>query len=98
MSRSLGDECGHKAGVSSEPDITVINLSSKDKAIVLASDGVWEFLDGKAVLDIIKPHYTSNNVDNACEVLVKKSNENWNNEDVVVDDITVITIFLEIEK
>ena len=79
-------------------DIEIQELNSSDKIIVLASDGVWEFLEGKDVLEIILPFYKKKNVDNACEVLVRKSTENWNQEDVVVDDITVIAVFLDIPK
>lgn len=44
MSRSLGDMIAHSVGCSCEPDITHTVLGSKDKIIVVASDGVWEFL------------------------------------------------------
>lgn len=39
--------------MTSEPDHTVVELSSADRFIVLASDGVWEFISSKEAVDII---------------------------------------------
>lgn len=44
MSRSIGDRIAHSVGVSSVPEITEFIVSSKDKILIIASDGVWEFL------------------------------------------------------
>ena len=61
--------------------------------LILASDGVWEFLDNKMVRDIVMPFYNKNDPDGACHALIDESTKWWLNEDVVVDDITVIAIF-----
>lgn len=45
MSRSFGDIVASQAGVICEPEILSFELTEEDKFIVLASDGVWEFLD-----------------------------------------------------
>jgi len=44
MSRSFGDEVAHSVGVSSEPEILTEQINKFSKFIVIASDGVWEFL------------------------------------------------------
>ena len=44
MTRSIGDRLAHRVGVSSYPEIKSHTLTSKDKMIVLGSDGIWEFL------------------------------------------------------
>lgn len=44
MSRSIGDEVAKKLGVIAEPEISQVKLTHKDKFILIASDGVWEFL------------------------------------------------------
>ena len=49
MSRSLGDRVAHSVGVSSVPEVTEFYLSRDDKFIVIASDGVWEFLSNEDV-------------------------------------------------
>lgn len=45
MSRSLGDQVAASVGVSSIPEIFEYQLTVNDKFIILASDGVWEFID-----------------------------------------------------
>lgn len=44
-----------------------MNLSEADKFIVLASDGVWEFLSNDEVVNIIMPHYLTNSAEKAAE-------------------------------
>jgi serine/threonine protein phosphatase PrpC len=44
MSRSFGDGAAAEVGVIADPEILEMNLTEQDKFIVLASDGVWEFL------------------------------------------------------
>ena len=43
--------------------------------------------------DIVMPFYNKNDPDGACHALIDESTKWWLNEDVVVDDITVIAIF-----
>eukprot|EP00967_Tisochrysis_lutea_P128931 scaffold221225_cov22-Tisochrysis_lutea.AAC.1 len=42
-----------RVGVSSEPDHSVIDLTEQDRFIILASDGVWEFITSKEAVDIV---------------------------------------------
>jgi len=44
MSRSLGDKVAHSVGVSSVPEVKEFILEKNDKFVVIATDGVWEFL------------------------------------------------------
>jgi len=53
MSRSFGDHAAAEVGVISEPEILEMNLIEDDKFIVIASDGVWEFLSNDEVVRII---------------------------------------------
>lgn len=45
MSRSIGDFRCEKIGVIYEPDITVKEFNINDSCIVMATDGIWEFMD-----------------------------------------------------
>lgn len=92
MSRSIGDFIASSLGVISEPVITEQTLD-ETKFIVLASDGVWEFLDSNKVMNMVQPYYEKNDPDNACKLLIKESTTWWENEDVVIDDITCIVVF-----
>ena len=54
MSRSLCDGVAHTAGVSSEPEFNdyEFNLGREDIILVMASDGLWEFMSNQEVMDI----------------------------------------------
>ena len=49
MSRSLGDGLAHSVGVTWEPEIKQLTMQKEDKFIVIASDGVWEFLSNEKI-------------------------------------------------
>ena len=55
MSRSIGDLLASTLGVIPEPEVREERLDNKTKFIVICSDGVWEFLDNKAVKDLVMP-------------------------------------------
>ncbi len=44
---------GCRVGVISEPQVFTTALTAKDAFIILASDGVWEFIDSQAAVDIV---------------------------------------------
>ena len=93
MSRSIGDFIASKLGVIPEPKFIDEKIDKDTKFIVVASDGIWEFLDNDTVKNMVMPFYEKNDPNGACKELVKKATEFWNQEDVVVDDITVVVVF-----
>ena len=93
MSRSIGDFIATTLGVVPVPKFIEEKIDKDTKFIVLASDGVWEFLSNEKVAEIVMPYYKKNDPDGACKALIKKSTEWWNQEDIVVDDITAIVVF-----
>jgi serine/threonine protein phosphatase PrpC len=44
MTRSFGDKAGLKAGTTGEPEILEFDLTEEDKCMIVASDGIWEYL------------------------------------------------------
>ena len=95
MSRSFGDNVSKTVGVSSEPEIIKVKLDKRDRFLLIASDGVWEFISNQEVLQLIVPYYKEGKLEEACEALGKLAYERWTAEDSsVVDDITFILIFL----
>lgn len=52
MSRSLGDKAGRDVGVISDPEIFETILNEEDRFLIIASDGVWEFLTNEEVTTI----------------------------------------------
>ena len=49
--------------------------------IVIASDGIWEFLDNKKVGEIVKNFYLNGTAKEAAEEIVKKNQESQKKED-----------------
>ena len=93
MSRSIGDFIATKLGVIPEPKFIDEKIDKDTKFLVVASDGIWEFLDNETVKKMVMPFYEKNDPTGACKELIKKSTEFWNQEDIVVDDITVVIAF-----
>lgn len=77
MSRSIGDTSANELGVIPEPDVTWLRLSREDNFLVLASDGLWEFLSSEVVARLVGPYWSSGNVDGACDRLVKEALHCW---------------------
>ena len=93
MSRSIGDFIATKLGVIPEPKFIDEKIDKDTKFLVVASDGIWEFLDNETVKKMVMPFYEKNDPIGACKALIKESTEWWNKEDIVVDDITVVIVF-----
>ena len=75
-----------------------LDLGKDDKYIVLASDGVWEFLQNDEVAAIVRPFYETKNAEKAAEAVVRESYLRWTREEEgIVDDITCIIIFLDVK-
>jgi serine/threonine protein phosphatase PrpC len=77
MSRSLGDYVAHQYGVSADPEITEYNLLPEDEFLVIASDGVWEFLTNQNVIDILSVGVEDNDYKNAANDLIDQSHKQW---------------------
>ena len=93
MSRSVGDLLASTLGVIPEPVVREEVIDDNTKFIIIASDGVWEFLSNDDVMGIVMPFYEKGDAEGACRALIKKATEWWNQEDIVVDDITAIAVF-----
>ena len=54
-----------------------MKLTRDDKFLVIASDGVWEFLTNKEVVRIVWPFYDKNQPEAAANKLVKEAFGRW---------------------
>lgn len=91
FSRSMGDRVIHKYGVSSQVDCVSEERSTQDRFIVVASDGIFEFLTNLEVIAVVS---SSPDVKSAAEELLKQARERWIATEDASDDITVIVIKL----
>ncbi|PFH38758.1 protein phosphatase 2c containing protein [Besnoitia besnoiti] len=98
MSRSLGDSLAASVGVIGEPEITITPLTPQDEFIVIASDGLWEFITNQEVVEVVSRFLDSRDPVGACDTLIEEANRRWKLEDDVVDDTTVVVIFLDVPR
>ena len=95
MTRSFGDRVAATAGTISEPEIKEFNFDMEDKFIIIASDGIWEFISSEECVNMVYPFYLKNDLKGCCDYLYNESKKRWIKEEEVIDDITIILIFLE---
>ena len=92
FTRSIGDSVSERLGVFADPEMGREQLTSQDKFIVVASDGVFEFLTSQAVVDMVCKYTDTLS---ASRAVVEESYQLWLQYEVRTDDITMICIFLE---
>ena len=96
MTRSLGDKIAHTIGVIDEPEFKTFNYDGMEKYIIIASDGLWEYVNGDQCINIVKPFYEEGkDSKEAALALVKEAFRKWKRKEVAIDDITVIVIFFD---
>lgn len=79
-------------------EILELDLCKEDRFIVIASDGVWEFITNDEIAKIVKPFYDAKNAEKAAEAVVKESYLRWKREEEgIVDDITCVIVFLDVK-
>lgn len=94
MSRSFGDQIASKVGVTCEPEVKEVTFTEEDKFILLASDGLWEYMSNEKCIGIVSKFYFGNkDSDGAVKCLYKEAFKQWINNDLVIDDITIVLIF-----
>ena len=110
MARSIGDHAVKGVGVISEPEVTTHTIDEDvDEFVIIATDGVWEFLSSEDAVDIVQRHLHHANGDCeskkkgggygasvACEALIKAASDKWHeHEGNYRDDITAIVVRLK---
>ena len=93
MTRAIGDTSGTPAGIIPDPEVsTYPNSAKRGSFIVLASDGVWEFLSSAEVVALVAPATSAT----AAAIAVKEAAVRmWQERcPYAIDDITCIVAFL----
>ena len=91
FTRSLGDKSAEAIGVIAEPEIITKALTVNDEFLVIATDGIFEFLTNTYVMSVCATSLTPLE---ACERLTKAAYEQWLIYEKRTDDITIIVCFL----
>ena len=95
MSRSFGDEIAHCVGIVCYPEIMDFEFEEEDKFLIVASDGIWEFISSDEAVEILKEFYEGNDIENGVLELYKEASKRWIFEEDVIDDITLIVVFFD---
>ncbi|XP_030536603.2 probable protein phosphatase 2C 33 [Rhodamnia argentea] len=92
MARAFGDFCLKDFGLISVPEISYRRLSDMDEFVVLATDGIWDVLSNKEVVDIVASAPRSI----AARTLVETAVRTWRLKYpyAKVDDCAVVCLFL----
>lgn len=80
MSRSIGDHAVKNVGVIAEPEVKVFELEEKDQFLVMASDGVWEFINSQEAVEIVHS-CLEDGVHDACQELIEMAATRWQEEE-----------------
>ena len=108
MSRSIGDALGSNLGVISTPICTRMEVTGKERFIVLASDGVWDVMDNEDVIIFVETYRKKclqhgdpppqvdclNTI--IAHLLCEEARVRWLNivveEDAIIDDISCVIL------
>lgn len=92
MSRSIGDYAVKAVGVIPLPDVTEYELDPQDQFMIIATDGVWEFISSQEAVDIVSG-LLEDGANYACRELIQLAKERWHEEEGDYrDDITAIVL------
>ena len=94
MARSIGDFAVKAVGVIAEPEITQFEVDINDQFMIMASDGVWEFIGSQEAVDIVQEKLAAGcNCTQACQELIEQASQRWAEEEGDYrDDITCIVV------
>ncbi|KAL7688671.1 putative PPM-type phosphatase domain, cGMP-dependent kinase, protein kinase-like domain superfamily [Plasmopara halstedii] len=95
FTRSIGDEIAETLGVIGIPEITSLQITTDDRFLVIASDGVFEFLTSQAVVDMVAQYEDPLE---ACHKIVAESYRLWLTYELRTDDITIICVYLNLNE
>ncbi|XP_071034814.1 uncharacterized protein [Parasteatoda tepidariorum] len=92
VTRAIGD-ADHKPFISSEPEITVVNLEGNEDFLILACDGVWDVMSPEDVVAALYYNLLENGQDDPFDTMAAKlvhQSKLQGSE----DNITAVVIFL----
>jgi serine/threonine protein phosphatase PrpC len=63
----------------------------------VASDGLWDRIPNDEITRILIPYYDRRDAEGAVTRLMTESAERWQREQGMIDDITIIVIFMNVK-
>ena len=92
MSRSIGDMDAKRFGVIPNPQIVEYTIDFFTKYLIMASDGIWEFISNEQAMKLSNKYYLRNDCSGICHELTQRAISLWEKNDYVIDDITVLVV------
>ena len=94
MARSIGDHAVKPVGVIADPVVTSHKLSDDDELLIIATDGVWEFITSEDAVDLVGRHLDAGEgASRACQCLIEEAAAKWHeHEGDYRDDITAVVV------
>jgi serine/threonine protein phosphatase PrpC len=89
---TLWSAAAEAIGVFAEPEVSSVQVSAATPFVIIASDGVWEFLSSQRAVDIIAQ--VPNPLD-AAKALVAMAYKAWLQRETRTDDISVIVVYFD---
>lgn len=97
MARTLGDASVKEHGVTADPEVSEVTVDlSQSPFMILASDGVWEFLESDFVAKAVAKKMATDGAQKTVVKLQRESKKRWRQEEGdYCDDICAILIQLK---
>lgn len=89
MARSIGDHAVKNVGVIADPEVKEFDLQEEDQFLIMASDGVWEFISSEEAVQIVQS-YLHEGIYEACQELIETAAARWQDvEGDYRDDVSI---------
>merc|ERR1712070_317603 len=93
LSRAIGDSAFTGFGLVATPQIQTTVFNTQSRCVVIASDGVWDFLTGQEVVNIVAEHFMD--ATEAAREVVREAKLRWaESEPDYRDDISVTVVLI----
>ena len=76
-------------------EVNIYDISEDDRFLIIASDGVWEFLSNEDVARIAFQFYEQGHAEQAANTIVREAAQLWKEKEDVIDDITCVVVFMD---
>jgi len=76
MGRSIGDHAVKSVGVIADPEVLEFDVDPEDQFMIMASDGVWEFISSQEAVDIVN-RSLQDGTPAACQALIEEAASRW---------------------
>ena len=89
FTRSIGDSYAETIGVTAEAEVTKVTIEEEDEFMIVATDGVWEFISSQKAVNAVLKQPT---LMDAAEFLAAEAYRLWLQNERRTDDISLAIV------